>query len=176
MFRIALVPVGFVDVAVLEWLAVAITDTTHLPCSIRKEVVDPSDTFHPARQQYNSTQILSKIVGLQDGDNTKLLGIASVDLFIPILTFVFGEAQLGNRAAVISLHRLKQPFYGLPEDNQLLYERCEKEAIHELGHTFRLLHCQKFDCVMHFSNSIEQIDLKHNTFCSECAAIFNKSL
>lgn len=176
MFRIALVPVGSIDLAVLEWLAVAITDTTNLSCGIRKEVIDPSDTYNAVREQYNSTQILSKIVALQNGDNTKLLGVASVDLFIPILTFVFGEAQLGNCAAVISLHRLRQPFYGLPEDNQLLYERCEKEAIHELGHTFRLLHCQRFDCVMHFSNSIEQIDLKHNTFCSDCAAIFNKSL
>jgi archaemetzincin len=176
MFRITLVPVGSIDVAVLDWLGLAITDSIHLPCSIGKEVIDPSDTYHVMRQQYNSTQILSKLVGLNGGDNTKLLGVASVDLFIPILTFVFGEAQLGNRAAVISLHRLRQSFYGLPEDDALLYERCEKEAIHELGHTFRLIHCQKFDCVMHFSNSIEQIDLKNNTFCSECAAVFKEFL
>ena len=176
MFHIGLVPVGSIDVAVLEWLAVAITDSIQLPCSIRKEVIDPSDTYHAMRQQYNSTQILSKLVGLKNGDNTKLLGVASIDLFIPILTFVFGEAQLGNRAAVISLHRLRQAFYGLPEDNELLYRRCEKEAIHELGHTFELLHCKKFDCVMHFSNSIEQIDLKHNTFCGDCTSIFKKSL
>jgi archaemetzincin len=176
MSRIALVPVGSIDSAVLEWLAVAISDTMHLPCSIRKDVIDPSDTYHAVRQQYNSTQLLSKLFSLHNGDNTKLLGVASVDLFIPILTFVFGEAQLGNRAAVISLHRLKQSFYGLPEDNALLYERCEKEAIHELGHTFRLIHCQKFDCVMHFSNSIEQIDLKHNTFCNNCTSVFKQCL
>ncbi|HEY4491753.1 MAG TPA: archemetzincin, partial [Acidobacteriota bacterium] len=54
--------------------------------------------------------------------------------------------------------------------------RCEKEAIHELGHAFGLIHCHQFDCVMHFSNSVEQIDLKRNTFCAECAVAFQKFL
>jgi archaemetzincin len=165
-----LVPVGSVDTAVLQWLSAAIPDTIGTSCSISREIIDPADTYHVARQQYNSTQILSKLIQLSKQNDVKFLGVASVDLFIPILTFVFGEAQLGKCAAVISTHRLRQSFYGLPDDEKLFYERCEKEAIHELGHTFELIHCPKFDCVMHFSNSIEQIDLKQNTFCSDCAA------
>lgn len=169
MFQILLVPIGSVDTAVVQWLSVALADTLRLSCTISPEPVDPADTYHSTRRQYNSTQILSKLVNLKRGSETKVLGVAGVDLFIPILTFVFGEAQLGNQAALISIHRLKQSFYGLPESDELLYERCEKEAIHELGHAFGLIHCEKFDCVMHFSNSIEQVDLKSNAFCDSCA-------
>ena len=175
MFRVVLVPVGSVDSAVLDWLSVALADSLHLPCVISEKKIDPTDAYHLNRQQYNSTQILAKIVALNAGNNTKTLGVTSVDLFIPILTFVFGEAQLGKQAGIISIHRLRQSFYGLPDDDAMLYERCEKEAIHEIGHAFGLIHCSKFDCVMHFSNSIEQIDLKSNTFCADCATRFTQN-
>lgn len=168
-FEIHLVPVGRIDPAVMAWLALALGDSLKLSCVVRDTAIDPSDAYHPARQQYHSTHILSKLTRLDGDDETKILGVAEVDLFIPILTFVFGEAQVGHRAAVVSVYRLRQSFYGLPEDEALFYERCEKEAIHELGHAFGLVHCLRFECVMHFSNSIEQIDLKSNAFCADCA-------
>lgn len=170
MYSIQLVPIGSIDAAVLQWLAVALKDSLKLPCSISGERVDPADAFNPARQQYYSTQILSRLASFKAGAPTKVLGVAAVDLFIPILTFVFGEAQLGKDAALISTHRLQQPFYGLPADDRLFYERVEKEAIHELGHAFGLIHCARWECVMHFSNSIEHVDLKSNVFCNQCAA------
>ena len=92
-----------------------------------------------------------------------------MDLFIPILTYVFGEARIGGRVAIFSATRLKQEFYGLPQDQVLFYERCEKEALHELGHTFGLVHCPFYDCVMHYSNSIEDVDVKNATWCRDCA-------
>ncbi|HXG93242.1 MAG TPA: hypothetical protein VNN73_12900 [Blastocatellia bacterium] len=111
-----------------------------------------------------------------NSNGTKTLGVADVDLFIPIFTFVFGEAQLAGRAALISVHRLRQQFYGLPEDERLFYERCEKEAVHELGNVFGLAHCKRFDCVMRFSNSIEMVDIKTNSFCATCAGLLLKTL
>lgn len=175
MYRILLVPIGPIDFSVLQWLSVALQDSLRLPCTVSRERIDPADTFNPARRQYYSTQILSRLAAFPDGDSTKILGVAAVDLFIPILTFVFGEAQLGKRAALISTHRLQQSFYGLPQDEKLFYERVEKEAIHELGHAFGLIHCQLWECVMHFSNSIEHVDLKSNAFCDHCAALLPAS-
>jgi archaemetzincin len=96
--------------------------------------------------------------------------VTDLDLFIPIFTFVFGEAQVGGGVALMSTHRLHQEFYGLPEDTRLLFARAEKEAVHELGHTYGLAHCRSFDCVMHFSNSVEQVDLRPGDFCQSCAA------
>ena len=168
MTEIQIVPVGNVDQDILEFLANTLGETMDAKCVVSSRVVDPGGAFNAARRQYNSTQILAKLLERGSSNGGKLLGVADVDLFIPVLTFVFGEAQLKNRAALMSVHRLRQQFYGLPADERLFYERCEKEAVHELGHAFGLVHCINFECVMHFSNSIEQVDLKTSLLCQDC--------
>ena len=101
-------------------------------------------------------------------DTVRVLGVAGVDLFIPVLTYVFGEAQLDGRVAVISAHRLDSQLYGLPANRRLLLERPRKEAIHELGHTYNLVHCHAELCVMTSSTYVEGIDLKSDRFCDRC--------
>lgn len=169
MFEIALVPIGNLHRGVTDWLATALEDSLRLHCTVEEGPISLEAVFDPARRQYHSTRLLEQLQAPAAAPRKKRLGIADVDLFIPILTFVFGEAQLNNGAAVVSTYRLRQEFYGLPRDEVLLLERTEKEALHELGHTFGLLHCPDFECVMYFSNSIEQIDLKSNNFCQKCA-------
>ena len=44
----------------------------------------------------------------------RLLGVTERDLFVPVLSFVYGQAQLGGRVAVVSLARLRPEFHGLP--------------------------------------------------------------
>jgi archaemetzincin len=171
MLPILLVPVGAVDPAILRWLTLALPDSLGLPCAVAPSPLDPTEAYDTIRRQYYSTRILGRLAAMDGTAATKVLGIAEVDLFIPILTFVFGEAQLGKQAALISTHRLRQSFYGLPDDEKLYFERIEKEAIHELGHAFGMVHCRRYDCVMSFSNSIERVDLKQNAFCSDCAAL-----
>jgi archaemetzincin len=174
MTEIQIVPVGSVDPNILDYLSVAVSESMNARCTVSGITVDPSDTFDTTRRQYNSTRILSGLLDAVPDGNGKLLGVADVDLFIPILTFVFGEAQLDNRAALTSVHRLRQSFYGLPEDERLFFERCEKESLHELGHAFGMVHCRDWGCIMHFSNSIEQVDLRGNAFCQRCEAILKK--
>jgi len=172
MTEIQIVPVGSIDRDILDYLAVAVSESMDAHCSVSGITIDPAVAFDTTRRQYNSTQLLSMLLeSNEESGNGKLLGVADVDLFIPVLTFVFGEAQLDNRAAVASVHRLRQGFYGLPENERLFFERCEKESLHELGHAFGLVHCRDWECVMHFSNSIEQVDLKGAVFCQRCAAI-----
>jgi archaemetzincin len=84
------------------------------------------------------------------------------------LNFVFGEARCPGKAALISLHRLRPEFDGRKPNDELLIERTEKEAVHELGHTLGLRHCANPFCVMHFSNSIFDTDRKQSLFCSKC--------
>jgi archaemetzincin len=98
-----------------------------------------------------------------------VLGVTEHDLYIPILTFVFGEAQLEARGALVSLHRLRQEFYGLPADSQLLAQRLLKESIHELGHTLGLRHCADYQCAMSPAHAVERIDVKLAEFCAACA-------
>lgn len=141
-----------------------------LGTSVRLRVpwFDPETAYDPSRGQYNSTRILKSLLGDPDGAAARILGVAGVDLFIPVLTYVFGEAQLDGRAAVVSTHRLRAEAYGLPADDALLAERLLKEAVHELGHTLGLLHCANPTCVMRASTYVEEIDLKRAGFCPPC--------
>ena len=166
---ISLMPVGTVDHSLLEPLAESLTRHLRVACSIQPSVIEPEFAYNPLRRQYHSTEILKKIIQLPPSKTWKVLGVAEVDLYIPVLTFVFGEAQLTNGGAVVSTHRLRQEFYGMPLDADLLQERLLKESLHELGHTYGLRHCPDYNCVMSASNGVERIDLKTVEFCPSCA-------
>ena len=125
--------------------------------------------FDPRRRQYASIPVLEMITRLLPEDAVRLVGLTECDLFIPVLTFVFGHAQLGGRAAVVSLARLRQEFYGLEPDRQLFLDRACKEVLHETGHTFGLVHCADRTCAMSLSTRVQQIDQKRAAFCSACA-------
>jgi archaemetzincin len=129
---------------------------------------DPELAFEPARGQYNSRILLAQLLRDAHGGAARVLGVTGVDLFIPVLTFVLGEAQLDGRAAVVSTHRLDNQLYGLPADADLLFERLVKEAVHELGHTHGLVHCHVGGCVMLSSAGVEEVDLKSDRFCDRC--------
>lgn len=135
---------------------------------VLKPSINLENTFDLKRAQYNSSQILLQMIAAPPEDTVKILGIVAVDLFIPILTFVFGEAQLNGIGSVVSLHRLNNTFYGMQSDERLLTERLVKEAIHELGHNFGLVHCGNQECVMTSSTYVEDIDHKSAEMCSRC--------
>jgi archaemetzincin len=129
---------------------------------------DPEIAFDASRGQYNSRVLLAQLLHHTPDDGTRVLGVTGLDLFIPVLTYVFGEAQLGGRVAVVSTHRLDNKIYGLPSEPELLFERLVKEAIHELGHTYNLVHCHDTDCVMTSSMQVDGVDIKSDRFCSRC--------
>jgi archaemetzincin len=154
-----------------HWLAPLEQTIAHcfgLPVKRMNCSIDLKITYDPERRQYNSSQILVQLIRSAPADALKILGVVSVDLFIPILTYVFGEAQLGGIGALVSMHRLNSRLYGLPDNDQLLRERLNKEAIHELGHTFGLLHCSTPGCVLSASTYVEDIDQKSDQVCHEC--------
>ena len=130
--------------------------------------LDLSGAYIQNRHQHHSSRLLASLKALDPSGGDWLLGLTEADLCIPILTFVFGEALLDGRAAVVSLHRLQTSFYGLEPDADLLLRRAEKESLHELGHAAGLIHCRDYACAMTFSNSVEQVDLKEPAFCDAC--------
>jgi archaemetzincin len=130
---------------------------------------DLPGSYDASRGQYNSTAILSAFLARTPPGPDKHVILVDVDLFVPVLTFVFGEAQFDGSAAVVSTHRLSNQFYGLPGSHEVLLHRIEKELIHELGHTFGLYHCRQFECVMRSSTYVEEIDFKRALPCPGCA-------
>ncbi len=150
----------------IEPLAAELAATFRLEVEVGPPAFDPEVAFDPSRGQYNSRILLAQL--LQQTSGGRVVGVTNVDLFIPVLTYVFGEAQLGGPAAVVSSHRLDNRLYGLPDNRHLTFERLVKEAIHELGHTYGLIHCPDGRCVMASSTYVEEIDLKSDRFCDRC--------
>jgi archaemetzincin len=163
-----LLPIGNLDDGLLLDLGPALADALHVPCEIVQGRMDPAFAFHRERRQYHSSEILHAMQDIVTPHTWRVLGVAAVDLYIPILTFVFGEAQMGGPCAVVSLNRLRQEFYGLPADRNLLTHRLKKEALHEVGHTLELMHCEDYQCAMSPSHAVEWIDLKESSLCGAC--------
>ena len=163
-----LLPIRNPDGGLLMELGPALADTFHVPCEAIPRPLDAEIAFHRERQQYHSSELLYQMQGYVRDDCWRLLGVTDCDLYIPILTFVFGEAQLGGPCALVSLHRLRQEFYGLPPDRGALSERLLKEAVHEIGHTLNLTHCEDYSCAMAPSHAVEWIDLKESRLCQSC--------
>ncbi|MCX6136917.1 MAG: archaemetzincin family Zn-dependent metalloprotease [Ignavibacteriales bacterium] len=178
MESILIVPISPFDEQLTDQLPLRLIPILKRSVTVdRGGAMDPSFAFDTARNQFNSTKILAHLLtNYGEVPDRKILGLTVADLFIPVLTFVFGEAQLSGQAAVVSTYRLDESIYGLPEDSGLLLERSVKEAVHEIGHTFGLYHCHDFECVMHSSTVAEEIDLKRTDFCPRCVQMLDQVL
>jgi archaemetzincin len=164
---ILLVSVGEADPKVIEVLKNNLNKVFGKEVSLGKGMPEPHYAFNKKRNQYLSTMILNAMAKEKEFTTyEKVLGIVDHDLYVPDLNFVFGEAS--RKAAVISLTRLRQEFYNLPEDRILFHMRVLTEAVHELGHTYGLGHCENPRCVMFFSNSLIDTDRKGSEFCQRC--------
>jgi len=170
--KIGILRVGQVNLNVLERicenLGMAFPETE---CKLISETLAlPREAFDVSRRQYRSDVILGLVKGYADKVETltHVLGVVDVDIFVPGLNFVFGEAECPGKAALISLRRLRPEFYGASSNFELFVERGTKEAVHELGHTLGLAHCSNPFCVMYFSNSIFETDRKKSLFCNKC--------
>lgn len=155
----------------LDALAAGLARELRESCRVdASRFLDASFAYDPVRNQHHSTAILRHLAAnaaaAAPGD--RILGVASVDLYVPIFTFVFGEAQLGGPAALISDFRLRQEYYGEAPDAQLTQGRLLKEALHEVGHTYGLRHCQDWSCPMAASTAIERLDWKSSRYCDAC--------
>ena len=164
---IDLQPIGEIDSSVLAGISTGLVSAFGNPVRLKPVISIPEGSYIADRNQYLADPVLADLKRYQTGDR-RLLGVSDVNLFSRGLNFVFGQADYTNRIAVISLTLLKQENYGLPGDTALLIDRAQKEAVHELGHTFGLGHCQDGACVMHFSNSLIDTDVKKINFCRRC--------
>jgi archaemetzincin len=136
--------------------------------------IDTDRLFSVERNQYYSTGFLEQAIPQTDLIQGKILIITELDIYVPVLTFLFGEAQLNGKLSLVSVCRLHEEFYSGTSDFNLLIERTLKEALHELGHNYGLIHCQDWDCVMHSSNSVEEVDIKGSGYCNNCRAKLSK--
>ena len=164
--KITLKPLGNIADEIMEELKDRVGGIFHCPVEIKSGFSDLAQAYDPQRMQYLSSKLLAAL-GKAEREE-RVVGITDVDLYVPRLNFVFGEADIVSGTAIVSLCRLRQEYYGLAPDEALFLERATKEIVHEMGHTFGLGHCPNNKCVMHFSNSLADTDLKEAHFCNMC--------
>ena len=167
MSLIEIIPLQFSAVEELEEMLPIISNRFKMETRLSTRLFDMNPYFNPARSQYNANEIIQKLVTTV-GDSSKIVGITELDLFIPVLSYIFGQAYLGGSAALVSGHRLHNSRYGLAEDPKLFSNRLLKCIIHELGHAFGLKHCLKPGCVMVSTTYVEEMDQKSDMFCLAC--------
>ncbi len=168
MIKIVIIPIGETDQNTIDPIACALRETYESETVISDAVPIPEKTYNSRRRQHHATRILKALETLKPRGYDIVLGVIDRDLYVPELNFVFGEADVMARIAVIGLPRLRQEYYGLEPDRALFLLRAAKEAIHETGHTCGLGHCPDPRCIMHFSNSLRDTDAKEPRFCVVC--------
>ena len=137
--KIFFIPLGDIDTETIEVLRKKVNGIFHCPSKMEAGFHDLSEAYNPQRKQYLSSKLIASLQSPEGAES--IVGIADVDLYVPGLNFIFGEADVVSGTVIISLHRLRQEYYGLAPDEELFLERATKEIVHELGHTFGLGHC-----------------------------------
>jgi archaemetzincin len=161
----------------LDKLVASLSRRVSVPCRIREQLQLPELPRLEERQEQVDADTLLRLLeaGTAD-DGGVLVALTSLDLAIPIFTFVFGRARRGGRIALVSTHRLDPQYYGLAADHGVLERRVTDEILHELGHVAGLRHCEQYDCLMHFAATAEAVDLRGTSFCATCVAALPEGL
>ena len=173
--RIALCPVGEIDFLLIQAVSEEIEKVFGLPTERLSLLGTLAFAYDASRDQYHSTLILEKLSAEVSDPFLKILAIVQVDLFIPILTYVYGEALLGGKSCIVSTCRLKTGRF-LSDNPKVFQDRVVKEAIHELGHTFDLRHCRERTCIMHYCRTLEDVDAKSEHLCRYCRVMLSDAL
>ena len=166
--NILLISYGQFEKKILEKIAMDVAREFHFQVNIEESHIDLSRFYDPLRHQYDGNGLLKEIDTTYSSQLIKKIGLFRVDLFIPILTYIFGQAALKGSTGIASIYRLRNEQYGIKKDEALLLNRFSKVVIHELGHTFGLIHCLIPTCVMRSSTYVEDIDQKSHNLCIQC--------
>jgi archaemetzincin len=161
-------PLGQVHPVALSVVAAHLQTILDLPARVSPPLPEPEYALMALRQQYDAGLIL-KALADPGADGRLRLAVTAVDICLPILTYVYGEARLGGLVAVVSLHRLqREPPGGERPPHALVYRRLAKVTLHEAGHALGLTHCPVQGCLMAFSQTQSHLDDLDLSFCPAC--------
>ncbi len=156
-FCIGILPIGEIDPIYLKVIAGSLLGELHIKSIAFPPLAYPEYAYNKRRIQYNAGTMINRLETMEFKECSKVIALVDADLFIPVFSFVLGEARMGGSTAIVSLYRL-----------QNRSERAVKVALHEFGHLMNLEHCHETSCIMKFSKNTEQLDSISTIFCNYC--------
>jgi archaemetzincin len=168
MSEISIVPVNSIDHGLLTRLALCLEERFLASCFVRSTLAVPKSALNSVRRQLFFGSLAAKLAAAHEGSEGIVLGVTDYDLYKTSHHFIFGGSSESHHCAVVSLHRLHPEFYGEASDENVVFQRLLKEAVHEIGHTMGLKHCYNARCPMYYSNSVFDTDNKYSNFCEAC--------
>jgi archaemetzincin len=168
MSEISIVPINALDHQLLTRLALCLEERFLANCVVRSPLAIPKTALNSVRKQLFFGSLAAKLASANEGRDAIVLGVTEFDLYKTSHHFIFGGSSESHHCAVVSLHRLRPEFYGEPVDENHLFQRLLKEAVHEIGHSMGLKHCYNARCPMYYSNSVFDTDNKYSNFCESC--------
>lgn len=170
MRELRIVPINSIDMGLLTRLGLCLEERFLYSCVVRAPLPVPKTVLNSVRKQVFFGSIAAKLSGVDEAGAGEqiVLGVTDFDMYKTSHQFIFGSASVAGRCAAVSIHRLRNEFYGEPSDENMLFQRLLKEAVHEIGHMLGLKHCYNARCAMYYSNSIFDTDNKHSQFCESC--------
>ncbi len=174
--KIVIVPLGDVDFFQINKLSTALSSRFGHSVDILQGIKPPNEAFDLIKGQYFSTMILQKLELLKTHDRERILGILEDDIYNANHHVLVSDFDALGGTGVVSLFQLKQQFYGLPDDEKMIYHRLVKEATRIVGALFSIPFCRNPKCVMYNSSEMYDIDQKSEKFCDICKRVYMKVL
>jgi archaemetzincin len=176
VFPLGIIPMGCLGDLAVHIVAAHLQAFLEIPVDVLEPREVPSDAFQHHRQQYDAALVISYLAQLSYSKYGRIVALTNVDLCIPILTYVFGEAEVGGRVAVVSNFRLRHNEDGTTARLDRYYERLAKVSLHEIGHTLSVYHCEDPKCLMRYSPKVHHLDEVELCFCERCEFILRENL
>jgi archaemetzincin len=172
---IGLTKMGRMSQTALRVIVANIQALLEAPVEMLPAMAIPEEAFQPHRGQYDAGLVLKYLARISF-PHSHVLAVTDVDLCTPILTYVYGEAELGRSLAIVSDFRLKHLEGGIMAAEGTYFERLAKVALHEIAHTFSVYHCETPKCLMQYSPGLRHLDELDIFLCERCSFVLRQSM